>query len=573
MGNPDRDVNTLINYLDRKQYGSQSMVDRMFARRGDLANQFGRHPHMGFWGYFETQFSEGSWSFLPFLLLGAFGIWKVASRRGEVGWPFLVLLLLSSAGLVLYMNFADGTRYNFRTGDAYLEVRDRDYFFQLAYMFFGIAIGVGVAALAKTLREVLSERQSPLARPAVLACAVLVLLPAVSFSRNYYHNDRSQNRIAYNYGYNTLMSCDKDAVLFTSGDNDTYPLWALQEVFGFRTDVRIVNLSLLGADWYIWQRKSQFDVPIPLSKEQILIETYDANELVEARPAKMFTDRARGRQAYLRPTLYENRILTVPQMLVDEIVLDNRWRVPIYFSAPPYAESPLKLRDRAVSVGLVYRLDREPATSSVDADKSYDLFTRTFIHGGYENSRVYRDENATNVMVTYGYTSSNLYDELMRRNDTTRALNLFDLISAKYPEYWQLPMQVAAVNDHLGDSAKSEVVLTRLLDTLKAFHEASPTNLTYMSDYGMIMVEIGKRHKDQIRIQEGLKLMWAGFEGNCNSALAFRKLVSTLGQVGNMAEAQRAAKEFAEYKINLNDGLVQRLLGLSPPSGPQMPDE
>ena len=83
-----------------------------------------------------------------------------------MGWPFLILLLLTSVGLVLYMNFADGTKYNFDTGDAYLEVRDRDYFFQLAYMFFGVAIGIGVpwvcAALAKSRHTFIAQRYRPL---------------------------------------------------------------------------------------------------------------------------------------------------------------------------------------------------------------------------------------------------------------------------------------------------------------------------------------------------------------------------------------------------------------------------
>jgi hypothetical protein len=573
MGNPDRDFNTLVNFLDRKQYGNQSMVDRMFARRGALENQFGRHAHMGFWGFFENQYANGGWGFLPFFALGLFGVWKLARSRAEAGLPFFVLLLLTSVGLVLYMNFADGTRYNFRTGDAYLEVRDRDYFFQLAYMFFGVAIGVGVAALAKTAHDALTAKQSPLTRPLVLACGLLILLPAATFPRNYYRNDRSQNRIAYNYGYNTLQSCAKDAVLFTSGDNDTYPLWALQEVFDFRKDIRVVNLSLLGADWYIWQRKDQHGVPIPLSKDQILLQTNNIGGREDTRPAKMFNDRARGRQSFLMPSLEGDHILTVPQMLVDETVLENRWRVPICFTAPPYAESPLKLRERAVAVGLVYRLEREAWPGGMDVDKGYELFTKTFYHDGFSDSRVYRDENSTSVVVTYGYNASNLFDELLRRGDTSRGLELAELIADKYPEYWQLPLQEAAVFDRRGDSARSEQILTRLRDTLKSFLDASPGNLTFCSDYGMILTEIGRRHKDQQMIQTGLDNMWTAFEGNANNPMAFRKLVSTLGQTGRMTDARKAVERFAEYKINLNDGLVQRLLGISPPSGPIMPEQ
>ena len=572
MGNPDRSFNTLVNFLDRKQYGNQSMVARMFARRGEMANQFGRHAHMGFWGYFENQYANGGWSFLPFFAIGLFGMWKLAKRRPDVGLPFVILLLLASVGLVLYMNFADGTQYNYRTGDAYLEVRDRDYFFQLAYMFFGMSIGVGVAALAKTLYRKLQEGQSPLGRPVVLACALLVLLPAVTFGRNYYHNDRSANRIAYNYGYNTLQSCDKDAILFTSGDNDTYPLWALQEVYDFRKDIKIANLSLLGADWYIWQRKDQHGIPMSLTKDQILLQSSSGNP-EDVRPAKPFNDRARGRPAYLLPYVDDNRVITVPQMLVDEVVLENRWRYPICFTAPPYGESPLKLRERAIATGLVYRLDRELATVPIDADKGLELYNSVFLHDGFADSKVYRDENATSVVVSYGYNASNIFDELLRRGDTTKGLDLAEFIFAKYPEYWQLPLQEAGLYDRRRDSATSERIIVRLRDTLKSFLAKSPTNQSYASDYGMILAEIGRRHNDAVMIQEGLDYMWAAFYENANSMLAFRKLVSTLGQVGRMNEARKAAEVFAQYKINQNDGLVQRMLGITGPSGPVMPEE
>lgn len=573
MGNPDRDFNTLVNFLDRKQYGNQSMVARMFARRGELSNQFGRHAHMGFWGYFENQYANGGWSFLPLFALGLFGVWQLAKRRPDAGLPFFVLLLLTSVGLVLYMNFADGTQYNFRTQDAYLEVRDRDYFFQLAYMFFGIAIGVGVAALAKTLHRALDEKQSPLARPAVLVCCLLVLLPALTFGRNYYRNDRSANRIAYNYAYNTLQSCDKDAILFTSGDNDTYPLWALQEVYDFRKDIRIANLSLLGADWYIWQRKDQHGVPMSLTKDQILIQTNPDNP-DEVHPAKPFTDRGRGRQSWLLPYVdANNRVVTVPQMVVDDVVLENRWRYPICFTAPPYGESPLKLRERAVATGLIYKLERELVTIGIDADKGLDLYYNVFRHDGFSDSRVYRDENATSVVVSYGYNGSNIFDELLRRGDTAKGMELADFVAAKYPEYWQLPLQQAGVFDRRGDSAKGEAIITRLRDTLAVFWMKNPSNQSYESDYGLVLTEIGRRHKDAQMIEQGINHMWAAFYENANSTLAFRKLVSTLGQVGRMGEARKAAEVFAQYKINQNDGLVQRLLGIAPPSGPIMPDE
>jgi len=122
--NPSRSWRTFVYFLDRKQYGQESMVDRMFHRRGKWINQFGRHAHMGFWSYFEEKYSKGGTTFIPFFILGLIGIVTAIRKRLELGLPFLTLFLLCSVGLILYMNFADGTKYDLNTGDAYLEVRD-----------------------------------------------------------------------------------------------------------------------------------------------------------------------------------------------------------------------------------------------------------------------------------------------------------------------------------------------------------------------------------------------------------------------------------------------------------------
>ncbi len=87
--NPSRDWTTFVNFLDRKQYGQVSMIDRMFNRRGTWENQLGRHPHMGFWSYFEEQYSKGGNNFIPFLALGLLGLITAIRKRLEIGLPFL----------------------------------------------------------------------------------------------------------------------------------------------------------------------------------------------------------------------------------------------------------------------------------------------------------------------------------------------------------------------------------------------------------------------------------------------------------------------------------------------------
>jgi len=127
--NPSESLSAAIGYLDRKQYIRESMVERMFKRRGAWSNQLGDYRRMGFWHFFNQQWGmTGPW-FVFLLIIGLFGLWEISRRRPKYGTAFVVLLLLSSIGLVLYMNFADGTRQHPTTGADYIEVRDRDYFF------------------------------------------------------------------------------------------------------------------------------------------------------------------------------------------------------------------------------------------------------------------------------------------------------------------------------------------------------------------------------------------------------------------------------------------------------------
>ena len=409
--NPSRDWDTFVSFLDRKQYGQMSMTDRMFQRRGLLENQFGRHPHMGFWSYFEEQYTKAGNSFLPILALGLIGLGVMVKRRTEIGMPLLTLILLCSAGLILYMNFADGTQYDFRTTDAYLEVRDRDYFFTPAFVFFGIAIGLGIGAVLKNLADRLGGQNASMRNTVAFGSVILVFLPTISLAHNYHANDRSKNNIPYNYAANLLDSCKENAIFFTSGDNDTFPLWCIQEVYNYRKDVRVVNLSLLNTDWYVEQMKSRYNVPMSLTEDQIIWEDFEARPGVTTRrPLKRFNDRPRRRMTYMQAGAFDGRIVKVQDMITDEIVLENRWRDAVFFSSSPYAESPLNLRSRSVNKGLVQELMQEQPDNLTDVDAGYDLYMNTYRYDGYESSDVYRDENATGVFIGVGVGAVRIMD-------------------------------------------------------------------------------------------------------------------------------------------------------------------
>ncbi len=548
-----RTYRTFVAYLERKQYGGESMVERMFHRRGTWENQFGHHANMGFWSYFEEQygFKKG---FLLFFILGMFGIYTAVKKKAQYGVPFFIFILLSSAGLVLYMNFADGLKYDITTNDAYLEVRNRDYFFTPAYTFFGLALGLGLAAVMSAVRNALAaEKFAAYRRPAMAGLALLTLLPTITLADNWYECDRSQNYYPRIYAENILNSCEKDAILFTSGDNDTFPLWCVQEVYDFRKDVTIINLSLLNTDWYIYQMKYQYGMPISLTEEQILWYPIEFQGQAIQRPQKPFPDRPRKRMTYLVPMQHEGRVVKLQDMMVDEIIIENRWQKPIYGTAEPYDESPLNLNNYTFSNGVVYQVDKNKPEFGIDSENAYRLYKEVYQYDGLDNPHIYRDENATGVFLSLGFNALRLAGDFQRQGDTMRAREVLEFISEKYPEFLQAKEALAGIYYRLGDSARAVALYESMEQYLTMLHDKNPGNQFYLQDLGMTKYHLGKT-------DEAVAMLWDAFDINRNSGFTYRRLVELLYETKRYSDILRATQMFAEYKINLGDPLVQQVL-------------
>ena len=171
---------------------------------------------------------------LPFLF-GLLGLVFHLRRRPEDFLAVLALFVITGIGIILYTNQPPN------------EPRERDYVQAGAVFMYCVWIGIGVLALY----ELLARKLRPGLAPAAIAGAVVLVAPALMAVQSFDDHSRMDHRASRDYAANFLHSLDSNAIIFTYGDNDTYPLWYVQEVEGIRTDVRVVNLSLIAVDWYI----------------------------------------------------------------------------------------------------------------------------------------------------------------------------------------------------------------------------------------------------------------------------------------------------------------------------------
>ncbi len=521
-------------YMDRSQYG-QSMWVMLFHRKGSWASQFGTHERMGFWGFFRKQwanpekipyaFTLNGWLFF---ILGILGLGYAYYRNPKWGALLFFSTLIATIGLLVYLNFSDGTR------GIHLEVRDRDYFYTPGFMFFGALMGLGFAALMTFIyrgaREVKAflKRTGPLlfytiafgalvilflvrqdhfyflgaaalsiflgmrcqkiklekgetkkANPSksklwIFVVAILsLLLPAISVATYWWQNDRSRNYIPYDYAYNILQSCDKNAILFTNGDNDTFPLWFLQAVEGIRTDVRIANLSLLNTNWYIKQLKNQMGVPIKLTDEQIdrlrpypnprgdgwiRVQDIMVRHIIENTPVKVVVDSSGDTIRYLDP--------------------------PVYFAVTVDPKNKAEFDKYLQMEGLVYRVTTEPLGRRVEPNKMRHLLFDVYRFRGLNDTTIYKDENSLKLTQNYITSFLMLAYEYQKRGDTAAALETVERMLKVLPYNWRSNAYAANI---YGWAGKWDKVDSLFEEGCKWFEEGKvppdPTNHYFIEVY------------------------------------------------------------------------------------------
>ncbi len=422
--------------------------------------------------------SRNTYYFLP-LILGLIGIWyQLQVKKDKKNfWVVFMLFFLTGVAIVMYLNQTP------------LQPRERDYAYAGSFYAFTIWIGLGVLAFFEWFRKNMDETPSAFA-----ATALCMVVPVIMGAENWDDHDRSGRYTARDFAYNYLNSCEPNAILFTNGDNDTFPLWYAQEVEGIRTDVRVVNLSLLGTDWYIDQMKNTVykskPLPISMSHDKYVMGTRDIvyiinrlNEPIELKhlmdfvlsddPAKKYSISGEKPIDYLptnrvKLTVDKNRVLetgtvnekdtslivdqmewtikgqyiTKSSLAILDIIANNNWERPIYFVSP-YGDGDIGIADYLQHEGFAYRLVPIKSSKSdflsiarIDTDILYNRLMNQFRWGRMNEPDVFIDHNnqRTAMVLKLRNTFGRLANKLIKEGKKDSAAKVLDKIVDLMPQ-------------------------------------------------------------------------------------------------------------------------------------------
>lgn len=445
--------------------------------------------------------------FLLPLILGIIGMLAHFNRNYKDGVVVALLFFMTGIAIVLYLNQTP------------FQPRERDYAYAGSFYAFAIWLGIGVYAIFSSMKKYISANAA-LPLTAILTLAV----PALMLAENYDDHDRSGKYAARDFAANYLNSCDKNAILITHGDNDTFPLWYAQEVEGIRTDIRVVNYMLSSGDWYVHQLARKIYDSEPLKFQltpaqynkgvnEILPVYEQTSERVELKEIMNFvaSDDPRskipmnnGEQLNFVPTRKirltvnkENAIRSgiVPAYMADSILpfidwdiqanylykndimlmdflANNNWERPLYFASPSSVSKVFDLDKYCHQTGVVYKFipviaaEYYKGLGGVDEVASYDILMNKAKWGNLNDPdvKVDRESSRNHMMAKQSYLR--LAQALIAKNKNTEAIAVVDRLVKEFPnekftfDLYMLPL--IDVYYRAGDTIKANNFLMTL---------------------------------------------------------------------------------------------------------------
>lgn len=539
--NAPADVETLLSFLNREQYGQQPLImprrysqepqhqgiysnyssDMEFMWKYQINHMFNRY---WFWNYIGREGYDQNdgvdfkrlWA-IPFIV-GMFGLFYHFRRDWKLAFIFLLMFLMMGVITALYQNQQEP------------QPRERDYFYVGAFFAFSMWIGVGVAGLG----EIIRQKFSKVSITAVAAALVIVSFAAIPLNmlrEGYFYQNRNGNYFPYNYAYNILQSLDKDAIVITNGDNDTFPLWCLQAVYGVRTDVRIINLSLAQTDWYNLQLKNErpygaLTVPMNLSDAQLKklqpVQWDEKKTVSYDVPLSAYPDSMRNKPdlptritvnvpATIRQQS-QNQVITALKandLLLMDIIKANKWERPIYFSVTVSEDNYVGLGDYLVMEGMAQRLVPFKVSGTADNGVNREVMEKSlydnpatpsktprygFILSGLNDPNMFYNEDQTRMAQTYRTVFMRLaYSYAMDSADFSKAVAVLDKMESYIPRSviemdYRIEYDVAMLYYRLGNQKKFEEYSDNIASRAEEEIKNNPANVqSYYNPYRILL--------------------------------------------------------------------------------------
>jgi hypothetical protein len=444
-----------INFIDESRLGrSENVPD-------DLKNNHGYNKYY----------------FLP-LLLGLAGLYWQYKRDKKGFWLIMTFFLMTGLAIILYLNQTPN------------QPRERDYAYAGSFYAFAVWIGIGFMFIYEFFDKILNHKIALV----VTFLLVMAAVPALMAVENWDDHDRSGRYTARDIGATYLESCAPNSILFTYGDNDSFPVWYVQDVEGIRTDVRVANLSYIQAGWYIEMMKQKafdsdpmpltlgndkyldgirtqlpvnkrIDVPVNLSEivqfaamddRKYMIDYSGQGDYLNYLPANKFiidvdtafvlsngTVKKYFKDRIVSPMIWEftDEDAFKGDLAIMDLLSTNKWERPIYFSTTVPAHQYKGLEKYFVQEGMAYRIvpiridkPEQGEFGMIDPYVMYDNIMHKFKWGNAEDPSVYLDENNRRMFSNYRRILGNLSRTLLENDDTTRAIEVAYKALAIVPE-------------------------------------------------------------------------------------------------------------------------------------------
>ena len=458
----------------------------------------------------ENNKGRNKYYLLPFIL-GIIGIFYHSKVNYKDALILFFLFLLTGIAINVYLN------------PVCWQPRERDYAYVGSFYPFCMWIGMSVV----WFYELFKKKINPKAAAIVAIIISFFGAPYLMGKGGWDDHDRSGRYTCRDFASNYLNSCDKNSVLFTNGDNDTFPLWYAQEVEGIRTDVRVCNLSLFNTDWYIdeMKRKAYDSDPLPISltrkqyhqgtREYVYMaednrkadpsEYQDLKKMIDFVgsdepenkfressfnyfPTKKFkvpVDKANFlAQGKIPRTLVDSILPSINwklnkngvyknQLMVLDMIANNNWKRPIYFANTSGGESSIGLDDYFLQEGLAYHLvpikiksnDGQPG--GINTDVMYDNVMNKFKWGNMQSKNVYLNEDVLRMTWNFKMILSRLATALIDEGKKDSAIKVCDRAFEVMPEN-NVPLDYfslgfAEVYIRAGELKKADLLISKLI--------------------------------------------------------------------------------------------------------------